>query len=72
MPLFHLLPCLRCGQSAVSVSLILGAERRETNDCLNCGAVHFLEIKRRLSGFDVCYHGIRLPRTVESLLVPIA
>lgn len=65
IPFLHLLPCLRCGCDSVPVSLILGIERRETVSCLarNCGAEHYLEIRRTPVSVEVIYdrHTLRYP-----------
>jgi len=60
-----MLPCLRCGQWALPVSLILGLERRETVDCLACGDVHYLEVKRHEQGYDICFQRYTLRYPLE-------
>ncbi len=67
IPFVHLLPCLRCGQNSVGVSLLTGPKRRETVECLSreCEAVHYLQIDPIPNGFNVVYDRYTLRYPLE-------
>jgi len=64
----HFLPCLRCGQDSVGVSLLGGAVRRENVWCLakKCEAVHYLRIAQDAEGLDVAYDRYTLGGELEA------
>ncbi|HTB22286.1 MAG TPA: HNH endonuclease signature motif containing protein [bacterium] len=64
--MMKMLPCQRCGLSAVPVTIFFSTVNRDTLDCRACGATHYLAVRRHGNKYEVTYNLYTLRYPLEN------